>query len=237
MSLGFGSKARIGHLYPSGGQCDFEVQMMAPEGVQFLATRMPFSRTSLESDHAVVADIESHAALLADAAVDLIAMNCTAASMAVGADVINERIWHASGIPSVTTTDAVMAALHAVGANRIALLTPYPQEVMAMEIDFLRRHDIQVLNELAYPCSTPVEQGRLPPEHWLDLAGRLDLRDVDTLLISCAGIQVGAVIDEIERMGKPVITSNQALLWHCLKTLALRDRPAGYGALLRGEFG
>ncbi|WP_232431362.1 hypothetical protein [Cupriavidus sp. UYPR2.512] len=56
------------------------------------------------------------------------------------------------------------------------------------------------------------------------------------MLISCADIQVGAVVAEIERMGRPVITSNQALLWHCLKTLALPDRPPGYGALLRREF-
>ncbi|MFJ1258286.1 arylmalonate decarboxylase [Cupriavidus sp. CuC1] len=236
MSLGFGSKARIGHLYPSGGQCDFEIQFMAPEGVQFLTTRMPFSRTSLQSDHAVVADVQSHASLLASAAVDLIAMNCTAASMAVGTNVINRRIHGATGIRSVTTTDAVLAALHAIGARRIALLTPYPQEVVEMEIGFLGRQGVQVSQELSYPCSTPVEQGCLPPEHWVYLAGKLDLRNVDTLLISCAGIRVSTVIEEIELMGRPVVTSNQALLWHCLKTLRLPDRPKGYGRLLNGAF-
>ncbi|MFX1766777.1 arylmalonate decarboxylase [Paraburkholderia sp. A1RI-2L] len=236
MSLGFGTRARIGHLYPSGGLCDFEVQLMAPEGVQFVTTRMPFSRTSLESDTAVVADVETHAGLLATAAVELIAMNCTAASMAVGADAINRRILAATGIRSVTTTDAVLAALTACGAKRVALMTPYPAEVVEMERAFLSRAGIEIVSEISDPRSTPVEQGMLPPEHWAELANRVDLANVDAFLISCAGIQLAPVIDAIEVRGKPVVTSNQALLWHCLRTLGLAQRPHGYGALLAGAF-
>lgn len=236
MSLGFGYLARIGHLYPSGGLCDFEVQLMAPAGVQFVTTRMPFARTSLESDKAVVADVEYHAALLATAGVSLIAMNCTAASMAVGAQIINQRIFDGTGIRSVTTTDALLAALGAVGARRVALMTPYPREVVEMEVAFLARHGINVGSEIATPCSTPVEQGSIPASHWTELAQSLDVRDADAVLVSCAGIQVSAVIEEIERCGKPVITSNQALLWHCLRTLGLRDRLTGFGALLSGAF-
>lgn len=236
MSLGFGYQARIGHLYPSGGLCDFEVQLMAPAGVQFVTTRMPFSRTSLESDKAVVADVESHAALLATAGVTLIAMNCTAASMAVGAQVINQRIFDATGIRSVTTTDAILAALRAVGARRVALMTPYPHEVVEMEIAFLARHGIEVACEIADPCSTPIQQGSFPASHWADLAAELDTDQADAVLISCAGIQVSGVIEAIERAGKPVITSNQALLWHCLRTLGLADRPTGFGSLLAGSF-
>ncbi|RDK10327.1 maleate cis-trans isomerase family protein [Cupriavidus lacunae] len=236
MSLGFGYRARIGHLYPSGGLCDFEVQRMAPPGVQFVTTRMPFARTSLESDKAVVADVESHAALLATAGVSLIAMNCTAASMAVGAQVINQRIFDATGIRSVTTTDAILAALHAVGAGRVALMTPYPREVVEMEIAFLARHGVEVVCEIADPCSTPIQQGSFPASHWADLARQLDTDNADAMLISCAGIQISDVIEAIERTGKPVITSNQALLWHCLRTLGLADRPTGFGSLLAGNF-
>lgn len=236
MSLGFGYQARIGHLYPSGGLCDFEVQLMAPSGVQFVTTRMPFSRTSLESDKAVVADVESHAALLATAEVSLIAMNCTAASMAVGAHVINQRIFDATGIRSITTTDAILAALHAIGASRVALMTPYPREVVEMEIAFLARHNIEVTYDISHPCSTPIQQGSFPASHWAELAKEIDSDQADAVLISCAGIQVSGVIEAIERAGKPVVASNQALLWHCLRTLGLTDRPPGFGSLLAGHF-
>ncbi|GAB7544170.1 hypothetical protein CS8_038420 [Cupriavidus sp. 8B] len=50
------------------------------------------------------------------------------------------------------------------------------------------------------------------------------------------GIQVSGIIEDIERAGKPVITSNQAPFWHCLRTLGVTDRPTGFGGLLAGNF-
>ena len=111
--LGFGWKARIGQLYPSGGLCDYEPQIMAPPGVQFLTTRLSFPKARLEDDAALVNEIDVHAQLVADAQVNLIALNCTAASMVVGPDAINRRIMAATGIRSTTTIEAVMAAIEA----------------------------------------------------------------------------------------------------------------------------
>lgn len=236
MSLGFGHIARIGHLYPSGGLCDFEVQLMAPPGVQFITTRLPFSSTSLESDKELIENVEYHSKLLATADVALVAMNCTAASMVVGAQSINQRISGATGTPSITTTDAILAALTAAKATNVALMTPYPQDVVDMEIGFLRKHGINVVSQVSYPCSTPVQQGSMPATHWAQLCEQLDTSQADAVLISCAGIQLSSVIEEIESRGKPVITSNQALLWHCLRTLNITQRPTGYGKLLAGEY-
>ena len=66
MYIGYGWRAKIAQLYPSGGQCDFEVQRMAPEGVQFVTTRLTFTRSGLEDDHKLVDDIEVHAQLGAE---------------------------------------------------------------------------------------------------------------------------------------------------------------------------
>jgi maleate isomerase len=237
MSIGFGFKARIGHLYPSGGLCDYEIQAMAPEGVQFLTTRLPFSQSTLESDLALVNDVETHARLLASAEVDLIAMNCTAASMAVGAASINQRIEAATRIRSITTIDAVVAALKAAGARRICLMAAYLPDVVEMEIAFLATQGIEVVAHRSLPGRTPVEQGLIPPATWSELAGSLDDVHADALLISCAGIRVADIIEPTEqRSGRPVIASNQALLWECLRTLGIEDRPRGYGALLAGAF-
>jgi maleate isomerase len=42
------------------------------------------------------------------------------------------------------------------------------------------------------------------------------------------------VVDEIERqLGKPVICSNQAILWDCLRLAGIDDRLEGLGDLLR----
>lgn len=237
MALGFGWKARIGHLYPSAGLCDYEPQAMAPEGVQFLTTRLGFRRARLEDDASLVNDIEIHARLVADARVSLIALNCTAASMVAGADSINRRVQSATGIRSTTTIEAVTAALSAAGLRRFALMTPYVPEVVAAETEFFRARGLAVVAHAGQPCDDPVAQGSIQPQHWVELARTLRDTDCDGLLISCAGIQIASVLETIEQeFGRPVIASNQALVWHCLRLLGLPDRPVGFGGLLAGNF-
>jgi maleate isomerase len=163
MSSGVGRLARIGHLYPSGGLCDHEVQLMAPDGVQFVTTRLPFRRTGLADDRHLVEDLEQHAALLADAEVAVIAVNCTAATMLAGPDRIRQRIDAATGIGTVTMIEAMLAALAAAGISRPALLTPYPPEVLEVEMAFLRQRHIEVVTHRGIPCATPIEQAMIEP--------------------------------------------------------------------------
>lgn len=232
MSLGFGYRARIGHLYPSGGLCDFELQRMAPEGVQFVVTRMPFRDTSKASDLALVEDVEAHAALLADARVDFIVFNCTAASLLVGPKTIRERIRAATGLESTTTIEAVLAALRALKARRIALLTPYREEVSRAEKTHLAGHGLAVAAERHLPCLTPVEQGAIPPQRWLDLVSELDLSGCEAVLFSCAGINISPVLSALEaRTGLPVVSSNSALLWQALALAGVDSPVDGFGRL------
>ncbi|HZJ97816.1 MAG TPA: aspartate/glutamate racemase family protein [Oligella sp.] len=238
MSIGFGYRSKIGQLYPSGGLCDFEVQLMAPEGVQFLTTRMPFKRSSLEDDVAFVKNLERHAELLADAEVDLIAMNCTAASLIAGPVQVNQRILSATGIRSVTTIEALMAAVQATGMKRVALMTPYVQEVVDKEVEYFSAAGYEVVTTLGKACSTPIEQGSLHPVTWLNLARQIKNERLDGLVISCAGIQVASVLTQIEQeLGIPVVTSNQALLWACLGLVGITESITNYGELLSGQFG
>lgn len=234
MSIGFGHRARVGHIYPSGGLCDYEIQLMAPEGVQFLTTRLPFRRTGLADDRAMADGVAEAASLLADADVELIAFNCTAASMLVGSDVIRERVRVASGgLACVSTIDAVLAAIDVLEARRIVLLTPYPAEVEDAEVAFLAERGIAVIRRAGPACGTPVEQGAIAAEEWVRLATEQDVSDVDLILISCAGTQTAAAIAPIERLtGLPVVTSNQALLWLVLARCGITDPLPAYGRLL-----
>lgn len=235
MSLGFGDLARIGHLYPSGGLCDYEIQKMAPAGVQFVTTRLPFPATGMKEDLRLVENLETHARMLADAEVDLIALNCTAATLLSEPNHLNQRITDATGIESVTTIEAVMEALAATGIRRPALLTPYPEEIIAAEVDYLRTHRIEVVATLGIPRSTPVEQAQIKPRQWRDLADTVDRSAIDGILFSCAGIQISDQLEAIERqLGLPVVASNQALLWHLLRTLDVPG-PEGYGSLFASE--
>ncbi len=228
--------ARVGHLYPSGGLCDDEIQLMAPTGVQFLTTRLPFRATGVADDLALADDLELHAGLLADAAVNLIAFNCTAASMLLGPEPLRRRIAAETSLPVVTTIEAVVEALRHLRAERILLLDPYPPEVEEREIDHLERLGFTVLDARGPSCLTPVEQGLIPPEYWLTAALEFDRREADAILLSCAGTRVAEAHHWIEAAtGLPLITSNQALLWEVLRTLRIDDPVPRFGRLLMAD--
>lgn len=227
----------VGQLYPSGGLADDEVQTMAPAALRFHTTRMPFRRTGIADDLALVRDLEAQAVLLADAEVELVAFNCTAAGLLVGPAAIRARIAAATGLPSLTTIEAVLEAARAAGLRRVALATPYPPEVVRAEIRHLAEYGLEVVAEAGVPCDTPVAQGRLDPEIWLDVARRLADCDADGLVISCAGIRLSPVLADLEaRFARPVVASNQALVWAVLRRLGMAERPTGFGALLAGAF-
>ncbi len=75
---------RIGMLYPSSGVAESEVQTMLPQGVSLHVTRIPMSRPSYEVELHMADSVEEASKLLADAKVDIVAFNCTLASLIGG---------------------------------------------------------------------------------------------------------------------------------------------------------
>src|SRR5699024_6488992 len=106
-------------------------------------------------------EIEQHAQLLADAKDDIITFNCTAASLLVGPEKINDRIEAETGIKSITTIEAVLDALEKSGARRLGLFTPYLDEVVFEEKRFLNTCGYEVVAEAHIPCLDPVSQGSI----------------------------------------------------------------------------
>ena len=56
----------------------------------------------------------------------------------------------------------------------------------------------------------------------------------EALFISCTGLRTSGLIDDLEkRLGRPVVTSNQALSWASLRAAGVADRVMGQGRLMR----
>jgi len=223
-------------LVPSGNVIvEPQINAMLPAGVALYATRLPLRGSSEAELLAMARNVEEAARLLGDAGVGLIAFNCTAVSTyskAMEAQ-IQQRIASATGLPALMTSAAIVQALKALRATKVVLLTPYIPEVNAREVAFLRGEGLEVLSETGLGLNTNTEMAKLAPEVWLDLARKNKDSRADAYLVSCTAVRSAEVIDELEReLGRPVVTSNQAIAWHCLRTAEVRDKVPGFGMLL-----
>jgi maleate isomerase len=234
---GYGWRLRLGMLLPSSNPVgEPEVAAMLPPGISLHTTRLKLAGSSPEELLAMTAKVEEGAALLADAGVDLIGFNCTAVSTfdEKMAESIRVRIGAASGVPAISTADGILAGFQAIGVRRVVLLTPYIDAVNEREIAFLARHDIEVVSHSGLGLSEGQGMASIEPGEWYRRALALRNPQADAYFLSCTAIRVLPIIEMLERdLGKPVLTSNQALVWHALRTSGFRDSPPGLGTLFQ----
>ena len=176
-------------------------------------------------------DIAAAAKLLVPG-VDLaaVAFACTAASVTLRNEIVTDAIAAVRpGVPAVTPSSAGLAALKALGAYRIALLTPYLPETTAPMIDYFEAGGLTVERCACFGLSDDRDMARIDHAQLIEAAVALDSPAVDALFLSCTALPALDVIDAIEaRIGKPVVSSNQATFW-ALRGLAGLSAPA-FGA-------
>ncbi|MGE0807585.1 MAG: aspartate/glutamate racemase family protein [Burkholderiaceae bacterium] len=236
----YGARGLVGLIVPSVNiNCEPEFHRLMPRGVTVHTARVLSDGAVTQAHYDTMAAGTTDAArLLGTASPDLIVYACTSGSLLCDRESIKAEMTRVSGTPVTTTIDAVLEALAMFGAKSIALATPYRQFVTDGEIAFLEQNGYRVRSALGLDLGRTHEEKlllhRVPPESIRQLALAADSREADVLFLSCTGFGALDVIDRLEaELGKPVITSNQATIWHCLRRLGLADRIDGHGRLLR----
>ncbi len=235
----YGQKGRIGLIVPSNNTVvEQEFRRLLPEGITSYATRMRNTQSDFADLEAMVSHAAKGASDLATAEVDVIAFACTAGSLLHGVD------WEqklradleaaAGGIPCITTSSAVIEAFERLNMRRLVVATPYLDVLNRAEKAYFEARGFEVIEIRGLGIHRSVEIGRCYPESALDLALSLPYDQADGVFISCTNFRTIDILAELERKtGKPVVSSNQATLWGCLKRLPQPCGPIkGYGQLL-----
>jgi maleate isomerase len=138
------------------------------------------------------------------------------------------------GVPVVTPPAAARAAFRALGVRRISLLTPYTRETTAPMADYFAEHGHEPCSVTCFGLEDDRVMARVRPDAIVAAAVEATAPDAEALFISCTALRAAEVAERVEAaIGRPVVTSNQASVWRCLR-LAGIDRPlAGHGRLLR----
>ena len=206
---------------------------MAPPGVHVLTTHLAAGARPPETLREEVARLEEdlpHAALrLVQGNPDVLVYGCAAGSFAGGGDArITDAIRRVLDRPVITVSRAACDALRHLGVTRVGVGTPYPPDLNEDLVGYLAEAGLRVVAIESIPYAKGADSNAA-----LDLGAKLGSRHVEGLLFCCTDLATAQALDPLERsLGKPVVSTNQAGLWACLRRLGWTGRRPRYGSLL-----
>lgn len=193
-------------------------RMLPIEQVSLNVTRIPSStEVSGDSLAAMRHDLPTAASLLPRGlSYDVVGYGCTSGTSVIGADAISKLI--KSGCDTSLVTEPVtslIAACSAIGATRIAFLSPYVAEVSDTLRATLSAAGIQSPVFGSFDEATEAKVARISPASIAEAAiGLAQQDDIDAIFLSCTNLRTLDVIKQIEQAsGLPVLSSNQVLAW------------------------
>jgi maleate isomerase len=234
----YGRKARIG-LLAIGTDLSVErdFSVMLPDGVAVYCTRMHFGTPSTIETLAALADEipVSLKRLVPTSDLDVVVFGCTSGSTVIGTQRVEELIHSVRpGVKCTNPATASLEALKKLGAKKIAVLAPYFKEVTADVVAFFSGNGFAVTAAACLEIEDDAGISRVRSDQYAAAIRQMDLTDADAVFISCTATTAIDVIDQLEKeLGIPVVTSNQATVWHSLKQTGWKDEITGFGQLLR----
>ncbi len=210
---------------------------LAPPGVGVHFTRLPgVDDCTIETLQAMEKDLaDSAARLLPECNLDVVCFACTSGSAVIGEErVMAELSRGAPGARSTTLITGAIRALRTLKARRIVVATPYLDEVNSLEAHYLQNQGFELLDFQGMNIRKDTDIGRVAPDFIMEYAQTVDRPDAEAIFVSCGALRTLEIIDTLEEeVGKPVVTSNQAMFWDTLRLAGIEDKIEGYGQLLR----
>ena len=241
-------RRRIGLLLPSTNSVmEPDFYRLAPPEVTVHTARMWMWKGSPgseeEGDHyrRMNQDIDDASRNVASANVELMVYACTGGSFLEGPGgerEVMDRIENVTQVPAISTSYAILEGLRELGLRRLSIATPYSDAINQRLKLFLEGNGFQVVsiagNEVPRTgdnkAGGPNDQD---PQTIRDFVLDMVSPEADGVFCSCVGWRAVEVTEELEqRLGKPVVTSNQATIWLALKRLGITTPIKGHGRLL-----
>jgi maleate isomerase len=231
-------RARIGYVLLAMEQTiQNDVYQLTPPGVGSFFTRVTMPNAVTVKNLMAVADDLPRAAslILPELTLDAITYACTSGSLVIGEERVKELLNQgAPGAKASSLVTGAIRALHALDAKKVVLATPYLDEINTLEYDYFNKRGLEVLDIQGLNITNDEDIARVSPKFMRDFARSVDRPDADAVFISCGALRVLDIIEDLEQaLGKPVVTSNQALIWDALRLAGIDDKLDQYGTLFR----
>jgi maleate isomerase len=236
-------RARFGLIVPfTNTNLEPDFALMRPDGVSIHTARVGgYDEDEIPDADQMQglgeADLDGPLMLLSGARPDVILYGCTSATLSHGPAfdrALAARIRADSGAQTVTAAGALVHALTTLGAARIGFASPYVPSLNDAAIAYLAQMGFETVARSEVSGTLSNEgQGALDPQAVFELGKAADHEAADVLVLSCTDMRSVEIIAELEdAVGKPVISSNQAMLFEALEILGIPEPITGFGQLL-----
>ncbi|MEZ5500694.1 MAG: hypothetical protein R3E77_14875 [Steroidobacteraceae bacterium] len=248
------SSFRIGQIVPSSNvTMETEIpamlrarEQLLPERFTFHSSRMRMKTVTAAELAAMDKDSDRCALELSDAAVDVLGYACLVAIMSMGHGYhrksqqrLHQRtVENGKPAPVVTSAGALIEGLQALGARRVAVIAPYMKPLTEMVVSYITSEGFEVCDSLALEIPDNLEVAAQNPQNLLQHYRRLDLGNVDTLVLSaCVQMPSLPAIERVEdACGISVVSAAVCTTFGMLRALGLPTKVPGAGALLSGRY-
>src|SRR5215469_1305280 len=226
----------FGVLIPSTNTTvEIEYSRLLPRSLQVHVGRLLTSGTGPFAP-SLDADVEYQARLLGTARVEVISLAQTSASLfADDYDAVTtQRMSAAAGVPAITSAQAVGQAVKALGARRIALVSPYAPPVLERaKRYYAEKFGLEAVALEGFAATDSYMIGKLGPENARDAFARINRPEIEAFVVPGGNFPTMSFVPGGEQeFGKPVITTNGAALWSMMHIMGVREPLPTLGRLL-----
>jgi len=211
------------------------INVIKDKDIDFFVNRIecynPLTRENLIKMSEKVTEVTKD--ILPDEKLDCVVYACTSGTIAAGYSSIEKKVKIAKPEAKVTTpSTAAIKALKKLKIQKLSIFTPYSKKLNDEVVEYFKKEKFDVTSNSYFDIESDIDIGKVDQNYLYEVLSKIDLIDADALFVSCTALPVLQIIEKLEKkLNKPVLSSNQALIWDTLENIDKNISIHGFGKL------
>ena len=213
------------------------INVIKDKEIDFFVNRIecynPLTKENLIKMSEKVTEVTNN--ILPNEEIDCIVYGCTSGTIAAGYESIEKKVKAAKPKAKLTTpSSAAIKALKKLNVKKLAIFTPYSKKLNDQIINHFSEKKFDVVSNSYLDIAADYDIGKVDQDFLFEILSNMNIADADALFISCTALPVLDIIEKLEKkINKPVLSSNQTLIWDAIRSVGYKSPVEGYGKLLR----
>ena len=211
------------------------IEIIKDRNIDFFVNRIecynPLTKDNLIKMSETITDVAKN--ILPDENIDCVVYGCTTGTIAVGYEIIEKKVKAAKPKAKITTpSSAAIKAFRKLNIKKLSIFTPYNKKLNDEVLEYFSNQGFIIVANTYLDIAADYDIGKVDQNFLYETLSKLEIADADALFVSCTALPVLNIIDRLEKkLNKPVVTSNQSLIWDTLESINRNKDILGFGKL------